>query len=139
LSADNGESDVEEIGKRVRDAIVARGMTQMQVARSAGCHASVVSRLSNGLDLPGAEILGRIYRAVGLDKEPIMSASRSPRPSIQEPEPMPSAESPEGLSLGQVGFLIDLGRLIERYGFSARTADVAWLRAAISRYFETLD
>lgn len=58
-----------EPGRLVRDARVAAGLTQQQLAARLGTKQSVVSRWERGLDVPRVDTLARILDACGLEAD----------------------------------------------------------------------
>lgn len=62
-------------GQRLRDARLARGLTQLDLARAAGVHHAQIGRYENKGAVPAADVLARMADALGVAGDFLISGS----------------------------------------------------------------
>lgn len=86
-----------ELGKVIKAARVAKGLTQDDVGRAFGVTKSAVNQWESGKNVPDGRKLHRLAEILGLDPATILAASRSPGveppPLFPSPPPRPPAST----------------------------------------------
>lgn len=62
-----------ELGKRIRDARIAKGMTQRQVTENAGFYRTYIGLIENGKYSPSVFTVWRIAKAMDIELEDLVS------------------------------------------------------------------
>lgn len=71
----------EEIGTRLRDARLARGLSVRGLAQSLGVSASLISQIENGKTQPSVSTLYSIVSELGISIDELLGVERAPEPA----------------------------------------------------------
>jgi transcriptional regulator with XRE-family HTH domain len=77
--------ELQPFGRRVVGLRLARGWSQRDLARAADINPSQVSHMENGQVAPGAEILARVARVLGLTMDELWHGHQ-PKPKAARPK-----------------------------------------------------
>ena len=78
------------LGERLRQVRTARGMSVRELARRAGCSASLVSQVERGVTAPSAGVVYTLANQLGISLDFLFGAD-PPIPGVEPAEPLAPA------------------------------------------------
>jgi transcriptional regulator with XRE-family HTH domain len=91
------------LGGRLRQVRTARGMSVRELARRAGCSASLVSQVERGVTAPSAGVVYSLANELGISLDFLFGEAQEDRARLGEPPRPPTINRPWGRATGPDG------------------------------------